>query len=113
MLDRFDVSHEFWEQFGVRQENTRKQLGIYETEHIDDPCFETTATNSKGYIEYFESEYINKKLEGIKKSENSMNLESFAKRIDSLREIEQYEDRNKKETAIEKSRFAVKKMKWF
>ena len=109
MLDRFDVSHEFWEQLGVRQENTRKQLGLYETEHIDDPCFVTIATNSKGYIEYFESEYINKKLEGIKKTENSMNLESFAKRIDSLREIEQYEDRNKKETTIEKSRFAVKK----
>ena len=27
VLERFDVSHEFWKQFGVRKENTRKQLG--------------------------------------------------------------------------------------
>ena len=109
VLDRFDVSHEFWEQFGVKQENTRKQLSLYEIEHIDDPCFLTIAANSKEYIEYFESEYINKKHKGIKKSKNSMNLQSFGKRINSLREIEQYEDREKNETAIEQSRFTVQK----
>ena len=80
VLERFDVSHEFWEPFDVRKENTRKQLGLYEIEHIEDPCFVTIATNPKEYIEYFKSEYINKKHKGIRKSENSLNLESFAKR---------------------------------
>ena len=43
-----------------------------------------------------------------------MNLESFAKRINSLREIEEYEDRGKmKGTTVAQSRFTVKKMKWF
>ena len=39
-----------------------------------------------------------------------MNLESFAERIDSLREIEEYEDRSKiKEKTVGQSRFTVKK----
>ena len=89
VLDRFDISHEFWQQFGVRNVNTRKQLGLYEIEHIDDPCFVSIATNPKEYIEYFESEYINKKHKGIKKSENSLNLGYFAERMNSLYEIEE------------------------
>ena len=114
VLERFDVSHEFWEQFGVRKENTRKQLGLYEIEYIEDPCFVTIATNPKEYIEYFQSEYINKKHKEIRKSENCMNLESFAKRITLLREIEEYEDKDKiKETTVAQSRFTVKKTKWF
>ena len=110
MFERFDVSHKFWEQFGVRKENTRKQLGLYETEHIEDPCFVTIAKNPKEYIEYFQSEHINKKHNEIRKSENCINLQSFAKRITSLREIEEYEDRDTmKETTVAQSRFTVKK----
>ena len=110
MLERFDVSHKFGEQFGVRKENTRKQLGLYEIEHIEDPCFVTIATNPKEYIEYFQSECVNKKHKGIRKSEDCLNLESFAKRITSLREIEEYEDRDKiKETTVAQSRFTFKK----
>ena len=87
MLERFDVSHEFWEQFSEGKENTRKQLGLYEMEHIEDPYFVTIATNPKEYIEYFQSQDINKKHKGIRKSENCMNLESFAERITSLRKL--------------------------
>ena len=110
MLERFDVSHEFWEQFGVRKENTRKQLGLYEIKHIEDPCFVTIATNPKEYIKYFQSQGINKRYKRIRKSENSINLESFAEKIDSLREIEEYKDRRKiKEKTVAQTRFAVKK----
>ena len=39
-----------------------------------------------------------------------MNLESFAERINSLREIEEYEDRDKiKETKVVQSSFTVQK----
>ena len=110
MLERFDISHEFWEQFGVRKKNTQKRLGLFEIEHIDDACFVTIATNPKEYIEYFKSELVNKKHKGIKKSENCMNLESFAKRISSLREIEEYEDESEmKEATVDQSGFTVKK----
>ena len=47
VLDRFDISHEFWQQFNVKDEKTHKQLGLYEIEHIDDPCFVTIATNPR------------------------------------------------------------------
>ena len=47
VLERFDASDEFWEQFGVRKKNTRKQLGLNEIEHIEDPCFVTIATTPK------------------------------------------------------------------
>ena len=36
-IKRFHTSHEFWSKFNVRNETTRKQLGLFEVEHIDDP----------------------------------------------------------------------------
>ena len=78
------------------------------TEHIEDPCFVTIATNPKQYIEYFQTQDINKRHKGIRKSENCMNLESFPKRIDLLREIEEYEDKSKiKAKTAALSRFTV------
>ena len=61
------------------------------------------------YIEHFQSQEINKKHKGIKKSESAMNLESFSKRIKSLREIEKdYETKSKDET-VEQLKFTVKR----
>ena len=62
ILEKFDVSHQFWEQFGVTKENTRKQPGLYEIEHTEDLCFVTIATNPKEYIEYCQTESINKNI---------------------------------------------------
>ena len=42
-------------------------LGLYEVEHIDDPCYVTLAVNPKEYFEYFKSHSTNKKHKGIKK----------------------------------------------
>ena len=60
VLDRFDVSQEFWQQFNVRDEKVHKQLGLLEIEHINDLCFVTIAGNPKEHIEYFKNQYINK-----------------------------------------------------
>ena len=61
---------------------------MFEIEHIDDPCQVTIAVNPKEYIELFESDTITKKHEGVHKGEDSMNLYSFGKRINSVKEIE-------------------------
>ena len=90
ILDRVDVSHEFLQQFNVRNEKTHNQLGLYETEQTEGPCLVTIATNPKEYIEYFHGQCI-KKHKGIKKTEKSMDLKSFAERITSLSKIEDYE----------------------
>ena len=39
----------------------QKVLGLYEVEHIDDPCYVTLPVNPKEYYEYFKSENSNKK----------------------------------------------------
>ena len=44
-----------------------KKLGLFEIEHINDPCQITTAVNPKEYIEKFASDEINKKHKGLKK----------------------------------------------
>ena len=37
IFERFDPSDEFWSQFNVRDTSTEKQVGLYETESIDNP----------------------------------------------------------------------------
>ena len=59
----------------------QKVLGLYEVEHIDDPCYMTLVVNPKEYFEYFKSELINKKHKGIKKGSNGMEYKNYAERI--------------------------------
>ena len=59
IIKRFDVSLEFGEKYEVRDTKTKKQPGLFEIEHTDDPCQVTIAVNPKEYIEKFQSENIN------------------------------------------------------
>ena len=77
--DRLDTSHDFFDQFLCRNEATKKQVGLYEVENIDNPTLVTIAVNPKEYIEIFKNKALNKKYKGIKKSTPGMNFESFAK----------------------------------
>ena len=45
VLNRFDTSHTYWEKFSAQVEKTRKKLGLFEIEHIDDLCQTTIAVN--------------------------------------------------------------------
>ena len=65
-------------------------LGLYEVEHIDDPCYVTLAVNPKEYFEYFESDNCNKKHKGIKKSSPGMDYENYAERIKPLIDFKTY-----------------------
>ena len=106
ILQRFDVSHEFWEQFRVRNEKTRKCFGLFEIEHIDDPCQVTIAVNPKEYIELFQSDNINKKHKGVRKGEKSMDLSSFGKRRNSVKDIEMLG--HLKKDMVDQGRFTLK-----
>ena len=90
ILKRFHTSHKFWAKFDVQDEKTRKKLGLFEVEHIDDPCQITTAVNPKEYIEKFSSDEINKKHKGLKKGTVGMNIANYGRRINSVREIERF-----------------------
>ena len=65
--ERFDKSDEFWRCFNVHCPQNQKVLGLYEVEHIDDPCYVTLAVNPKEYFEHFKSDNVNKKHKGFKK----------------------------------------------
>ena len=87
---RFDKSNEFWRKFNVHCPQDEKVLGLYEVEHIDDPCYVTLAVNPKEYFEYFKSDTCNKKHKGIKKGSPGMGYENYAKRIKPLIDFETY-----------------------
>ena len=87
---RFDKSDEFWRRFNVHDPKDEKVLGLYEVEHIDDPCYVTLAVNSKEYFECFKSESINKKHKGIKKGSVGMVYENYAERIKALFDFNTY-----------------------
>ena len=79
--ERFDKSNEFWRRFNVHSPNEQKVLGLYEVEHIDDPCYVTLAVNPK---EYFKSNSTNKKHKGIKKGSAVIEYKNYAERIKPL-----------------------------
>ena len=74
IVNRFDTSHKYWDRFSIRDEKTRKRIGLFEIEHIEDPCFITIAVKPKEYIETFQSEAINKKHKGLKKGTLGMEI---------------------------------------
>ena len=85
ILDRLDVSDEYWKQYNVYNATTKKQMGLYEIEHIDNPNVCTIAVNPKEYFEKFKNKDINKKHKGVRKGTRGMMFENYANRIKRLR----------------------------
>ena len=106
ILHRFAISHKFWEKYSVRNESVRKKLSYFLIENIDDPCIVTIAVNPKEYFEEFESQAVNKKHKGLRKGAAGMEFEDYAKRINSIIEIETFGHLpNEKQ---KQNRFAIK-----
>ena len=85
ILDRLDVSDEYWKQYDVYNATTKKQMGLFEIEHIDNPNVCTIAVNPKEYFESFKNKDINKKHKGVRKGTRGMMFENYANRIKRLR----------------------------
>ena len=96
LRDRLDTSHEFFERFSCRDITTKKVVGLYEVESIDNPNVVTIAVNPKEYIEVFRDKGLNKKHKGIKKNTPGMNFESFSTRIMDTREFSLAQKKSKK-----------------
>ena len=47
VLNRLDLSDEFWEQFNVQNKSLKKQVGLYEVENINNTNILTIAINPK------------------------------------------------------------------
>ena len=92
ILNRLDLSDEFWKQFEIYNADTNKVMGLYEIENINNQNICTIAINPKEYFEKFKDRKINKKHKGVRKDTQGMNFESYAMIINTLREVD-----NKKE----------------
>ena len=67
ILNRLDLSHDFWGQFNVQNKKLKKQVGLFDVENIDVANIITIAINPKEYREEFEDRTNNKKHKGIKR----------------------------------------------
>ena len=85
MLQRLDVSDEYWKQYDVHDPTTKKQMGLYEIENINNPNVCTIAVNPKEYFEKFRNKDFNKKHKGVKKGTAGMMFENYANQIKHLR----------------------------
>ena len=104
ILNRLDLSDEFWKQFEIYDQNTKKVMGLYEIENINNQNICTIAINPKEYFEKFKDRKINKKHKEVRKDTHGMNFESYAMRINTLREF----DDKKEEKKIVQKRLQVK-----
>ena len=104
---RFDSCHPFWDNFKAQRPNTKKQLGLYEIQHIDNPCYVTLTVNLKEYFEFFEDYSTNKKHKGIKKGSRGMEFSNYSNRIKSLVNFDTFEKHPSEYKEV--ARFTVKK----
>ena len=93
-----------WENVNVRQEKSKKKLGLYETERIDNPCYITLAV--KEYFEFFQDYSFDKEHKEIKKGSRGMEFSNYANRIKSLVNFDTFEKPPAEHKEI--SRFTVK-----
>ena len=92
---RLDVSHEFWKQFEMYNKSTKKVMGLYEMENIDNQNICTIAINPKEYFEKFKNRKINKKHKSVRRDTEGISFEVYANRITSLRQLDCKNDKKK------------------
>ena len=85
ILERLDLSNEFWSQFNVSDTSTEKQVGLYETESIDNPNIVTIGVN-QNISKNIEISF-NKKHNGLKKDTPGMHFEAYGNRMMSLNDF--------------------------
>ena len=99
-LNRLDLSDNFWKEYNVYNNSTKKQIGLFEIESIDNQNICTIAVNPKEYFEKFKNRKINKKHKGVRRDTVGMDFERYAARINNLR-CDLHSD-NKQEKVVQK-----------
>ena len=85
ILERLDLSDDFWKKFKVQNKKTKKETGLYEIESINNENICTIAVNPKEYFETFKNRKINKKHKDVRRNTPGMDFERYASRIRDLR----------------------------
>ena len=97
ILERLDVSDDFWQQFGVQNKTVKKQVGLFEIENINNANIITIAFNPKEYYEkYHDHSNNNNKKKGLRKGTGGMDFDSCSGRLADLNEFcKEYLKKNK------------------
>ena len=107
IIDRLDLSDDFWAEFNVQNKKLKKQVGLFEVESINVPNIITIAINPKEYREEFQDFSNNKKHKGIKKGTPGMDFNAYCSK---LRNITEYFDsyyKEQKSKKLKQKRFQV------
>ena len=87
---RLDLSGEFFEQYGKRNELICKQFGLYEIKNIKQGTICAICVNPKEYFELYGIYYeTNKKHKGVRKGTKGMDFDNYASRIFTTDEAEE------------------------
>ena len=70
-------------------------MGLFQIENINNQNICTIAITPKEYFEKFKDRKINKKHKGVRKNTTGMNFESYAMRINTLRESDDKNEEKK------------------
>ena len=81
IIDRLDLSDDFWAEFNVQNKKLKKQVGLFEIESINVPNIITIAINPKEYREEFQDFSNNKKHKGIKKGTPGMDFSAYCSKL--------------------------------
>ena len=80
----------------MQKPKTKKEVGLYEVENIDNPNICTISINPKEYFGKFKDRNINKKHKGVRRDAPGMSFENYAARIPLLRSIDCKNEEKKK-----------------
>ena len=80
IVERLDVFDSFWSQFEIRDENVGKQMGLHETENINNANIYTIAVNPKWCFKRIKNTTLDKKHKGMRQDTKGMNFKSYAEK---------------------------------
>ena len=106
ILERLDLSDDFWDQFNVQNKKLKEQVGLFEAESINTANIITISINPKEYYEEFDDQSNNKKHKGIKKGTPGMEFSAYCSKLANISDyFESYVSENK--TKIKQKRFQI------
>ena len=79
----------------MQNKGTRKVMGLYEVENLDNANLCTIVINPKEFFEKFKDRKTNKKHKGVKRDTLGMTFESYAERISPLRQFDTKPEKKK------------------
>ena len=102
IIERLDLSDDFWQDFNVQNNQLKKQVGLYKVENIYFTNIITVAVNPKEYFEKYRDKTV-KKHKALKRDTPGTNFEAYSQRICSLPEFYQ----NQKPQKIKQKSFQI------